>query len=121
MKLDLIKTVSSLFRLPVILPFPDPLSNIYITSSLMKAILRYGMGLRLTACQSTGSQYKLLACFLHSLPCQVASEELIQAAATGEGTKVIAILKAGAVHVDVVDRNGHSALFVAAVSCAEAL
>lgn len=57
-------------------------------------------------------------CWLTSstLPCQVASQELIQAAAQGEGTKVIGILKAGAVHVDVADRSGRNALFVAAVS-----
>ena len=47
---------------------------------------------------------------------QVASEELIRAAACGDVAKVTAILKAGAAHVDVIDRNGHSALFAAAVS-----
>lgn len=49
---------------------------------------------------------------------QVASEELIRAAACGDVVKVTAILKAGAARVDVVDRNGHSALFAAAVSTA---
>ena len=43
------------------------------------------------------------------------SEELIQAAAVGNEAKVDAILKAGAVHVDVVDKLGHSALLTAAV------
>ena len=46
---------------------------------------------------------------------QMASEELIQAAALGDEAKVDAILKAGAVHVDVVDKLGHSALLAAAV------
>lgn len=44
------------------------------------------------------------------------SEELLQASAEGNVAKVDAILKSGAVHVDVVDRAGHSALFTAAVS-----
>ena len=43
------------------------------------------------------------------------SEELIQAAALGNEAKVDTILKAGAVHVDVVDKLGHSALLAAAV------
>lgn len=48
---------------------------------------------------------------------QTVSEELIQAAAGGNVAKVEAILKAGAAHVDVVDKMGRSALLVAAVSC----
>ena len=43
------------------------------------------------------------------------SEELIQAAALGNEAKVDAILKAGAVYVDVVDKLGHSSLLAAAV------
>lgn len=46
---------------------------------------------------------------------QMASEDLIQAAALGDEAKVDAIIKAGAVHVDVVDKLGHSALLAAAV------
>jgi hypothetical protein len=46
---------------------------------------------------------------------QMVSEELIQAAALGDEDRVDAILKAGAVHVDVVDKLGHSALLAAAV------
>ena len=46
----------------------------------------------------------------------MSSEELIQAAAVGNVSKVDAILKAGAVHVDVVDGVGHCALLAAAVS-----
>ena len=46
---------------------------------------------------------------------QMALEELIQAAALGDEAKVDTILKAGAVHVDVVDKLGHSALLAAAV------
>ena len=46
---------------------------------------------------------------------QIVSEELIQAAALGNEAKVDAILKAGALHVDVVDKLGHSALLAAAV------
>ena len=46
----------------------------------------------------------------------MSSEELIQAAAAGNVSKVDAILKTGAVHVDVVDGVGHSALLAAAVS-----
>ena len=50
-----------------------------------------------------------------SLLYQVASQELIQAAAEGDITTVTTLLKTGTVHVNVVDRNGHSALFAAAV------
>ena len=46
----------------------------------------------------------------------MSSEELLQAAASGHLAKVDAILKAGAVHIDVVDKIGHSALLAAAVS-----
>ena len=46
---------------------------------------------------------------------QMVSEELVHAAALGNEAKVDAILKAGAVHVDVVDKLGHSALLAAAV------
>ena len=45
------------------------------------------------------------------------SEELIQAASCGEVAKVTSVLKIGAVHVDVADKNGHTALFAASVSC----
>ena len=45
----------------------------------------------------------------------MASQELIQAAAEGDMTTVTTLLKTGAVHVNVVDRNGHNALFAAAV------
>ena len=51
-----------------------------------------------------------------SLLYQVASQELIQAAAEGDIATVTTLLKTGAVHVNVVDRNGHSALFAAAVN-----
>ncbi len=44
------------------------------------------------------------------------SEELIQAASSGNVTKVSSLVKMGAVHVDVADRRGHTALFTAAVS-----
>ena len=50
-----------------------------------------------------------------SLSLQMVSEELIQAAALGNEAKVDAILKAGAVYVDVVDKLGHSSLLAAAV------
>ena len=46
----------------------------------------------------------------------MSSEELIQAAATGNVSKVDGILKTGAVHVNVVDGVGHGALLAAAVS-----
>lgn len=53
---------------------------------------------------------------LHILLPQVASQEFIQEAACGNLSKVKAIMENGAVHVDVVDKKGHSALFAAAVS-----
>ena len=46
----------------------------------------------------------------------MSSEALLQAAASGNVAKVDAILKAGAVHIDVVDKMGHTALLTAAVS-----
>ena len=53
--------------------------------------------------------------FIIFLSLQIISEELIRAAALGNEAKVDTILKAGAVHVDVVDKLGHSALLAAAV------
>ena len=53
--------------------------------------------------------------FFHVLFLQMVSEELVQAAALGNEAKVDAILKAGAVHVDIVDKLGHGALLAAAV------
>ena len=47
---------------------------------------------------------------------QVASQELIQDAGNGDLLKVKAIFDTGAVHIDVVDNKGHSALFASAVS-----
>lgn len=47
---------------------------------------------------------------------QVASQEFIQEAAAGNLSKVKSILEGGAIHVDVVDKKGHSALFASAVS-----
>lgn len=47
---------------------------------------------------------------------QVVSEELILAACSGDVAKVTSLVKMGAVHVDVADKHGHTALFTAAVS-----
>ena len=47
---------------------------------------------------------------------QTASSELFQVAAQGDTTGVVSILRGGAVFPDVVDSDGHSSLFVAAVS-----
>ena len=79
----------------------------------------FSLPLLLPLISPSGSSPLLLLSLLSlppfSLLYQVASQELIQAAAEGDTTTVTTLLKTGTVHVNVVDRNGHSALFAAAV------
>ena len=49
------------------------------------------------------------------------SQALIQSAATNNCYKLRALLQTSAIHVDVVDWLGHSALFAAAVSSADCI
>lgn len=48
---------------------------------------------------------------------EMASEELIHAAVANDVHKAASILKAGAVHVDVCEKAGHTPLFAAAIHC----
>ena len=49
------------------------------------------------------------------------SQALIQSAATNNCYKLRGLLQTGAIHVDVVDWLGHTALFAAAVSAADSI